>query len=137
MSTLESLARACIKSSPSELVPYIVYPMIDARRMEVYTACFDDTGKTIENPRALILDDFFSKKIFTIKKNVIYCGDGATKVSRLEGFEKAKIVDILCSSRHLVPLSHRAYITQTFKNIAYTSPLYLKSPNITIPKKKL
>ncbi len=132
--TLASIARAAIKLKS---IDALYCPMIDARRMEVYTAIYDIDVKEILQKQAYILQqDSFGK--FFDTHNIVFCGNGSSKVPQMIDHPKAIICDdILCSSKHLVPLAIKAYEEQNFSDIAYSTPFYLKSPNITKSKKRL
>jgi tRNA threonylcarbamoyladenosine biosynthesis protein TsaB len=132
--TLTALARASSAQVANENALYC--PMIDARRMEVYTAWFDAALNSRRPPHPLIIDaDIFEKELEKGRK-VVLSGNGAPKCRAVLPAE-IEILPIICSAAHLVFDAHLAYQTQQFEDIAYFEPLYLKPPNITKPKSRL
>lgn len=133
--TLEALAQATHHILPKENALY--FPMIDARRMEVYTAGFDEAGIQQENLHAKIIDaesfnTFLQKKIL-----LIFSGNGAPKCEDILAHENTLFIPVVCSAKHLISLAFAAFQAQVFADIAYYTPTYFKSPNITKAKKVL
>lgn len=102
-------------------------PMIDARRMEVYCAIFDETGKEIRETRAEIMDEN-SMMEYLVKNKVIFAGDGAMKCRPLfENHPNAVFMDdFQASSKFMIPLSEEKYSSKKFEDLAYFEPFYLK-----------
>lgn len=102
-------------------------PLIDARRMEVYSAIFDETGKEIRETRAEIMDEN-SMMEYLAKNKVIFAGDGAMKCRPL--FEKHPnavfMEDFQASAKFMIPLSEEKYSQKKFEDLAYFEPFYLK-----------
>jgi len=134
VSTLQSLALACLRQEREE---GLYYPMIDARRMEVYTAGFDAANENILAPQALIVEETTFARELERGELVILCGNGAEKCRRLLPQDGILYSPLLCSAAHLVPLAHLAYERSQFEDAAYYEPFYLKPPNITKPRKLL
>lgn len=137
ISTLESLAHASIAFAQKEKT--IIWPMIDARRMEVYTAPFNtqlDQQKAIE---AIILDRSIFKEAIEEGYELIFSGNGAKKVNQIleEGKDPFQIVQTRQSARFMVPLAVKAYKNKIFESLIQYSPNYFKRPYITTPKKIL
>ncbi len=132
--TLASLAQASREESSGTVNLYC--PMIDARRMEVYTSLYDERLKLLAPAHALILRKDSFDKHFNKGRKIIFSGNANQKIQDLYPATYAKFSSIRCSARHLVPLSIRAFREKKFVDIAYFSPNYLKSPNITVSKKK-
>ncbi|HTX88924.1 MAG TPA: tRNA (adenosine(37)-N6)-threonylcarbamoyltransferase complex dimerization subunit type 1 TsaB [Bacteroidales bacterium] len=105
----------------------IFCPMIDARRMEVYSAIFDDSGKQVRETRAeIIREDSFTE--YPGQHTVVFAGDGAQK-SRplLERNPKAVILDdFLPSANYMISLAERKFAAKEFEDLAYFEPFYLK-----------
>jgi len=132
--TLQALALATANSIKKE---GIYHPMIDARRMEVYTASFDETGKRLSEAESkIITEDSFQEEIKE-GKSIFLSGNGAAKCTAVLTSKQIEYLEVYCDSAHLVPLAHRAFEAGNFVDIAYFTPFYLKPPNITIAKKKL
>lgn len=132
--TLEALAWACAEEEKQE-AHYCA--MIDARRMEVYTAMYNLEGKEEQAVNALIVEENAFEDIFLKKETIIFCGNGATKCQPIITSPYAKFSPIICSAKHLSHLAKKYFDKGEFCDVAYFSPLYYKSPNITIPKKIL
>ena len=110
-------------------------PMIDARRMEVYTACCDSNGAEITATEAHILEvDSFLAQLNTQK--VLFFGDGAAKFETLCIHPNAVFVnDCLPSAANMIALGHQLFIEQNFEDTAYFEPYYLKEFYTTASKK--
>lgn len=133
--TLQSLALA---SRQKQLdAPVLYAPMIDARRMEVYTAGYDFNNELTMKMQALILDELAFKHYFDQGYSIVFSGNGSAKCRDLFPSEKAIFSPVLCSAAHLIPLAEKAFQAQNFVDQAYFSPTYFKAPNITKPKKIL
>ncbi len=113
-------------------------PMIDARRMEVYTATYAFQEKNpLEKTQARIIDESSRDLYMSLGKNFYLMGNGAEKCMDLLTYPNFQLLSLGCSAKHMVPLSQKQFIIGEFSDLAYYSPSYLKSPKITISKKKL
>lgn len=113
-------------------------PMIDARRMEVFTAVYDMALKPLLSPRPLILDaDSYSE--FLADGPVIFCGDGSEKSRELLSASPNAnfITEIYPLAQNMLALSERAYRDGDFLDLAYSVPMYLKEFQATQPKSRL
>ncbi len=133
--TLKSLALAAYALKKDDTAVYA--PMIDARRMEVYTAHFSASGDRLRDTSADIIDENSYTKIFKSEKKLIFCGNGAEKCRSVLTSPFAHFVSVVCSALLLPPLAVRAFDEKRFENVAYFEPEYFKAPNITKSKKKL
>jgi len=121
VSTLEAMASGMEKKIPNKLY----CPMIDARRMEVYTAFFQ-AGKQLKDIEAHIVEKNSFSKILA-KKEVLFFGDGAEKCQDLISHTNATfLTDIYPSAKDMVAIAENAFTQQQFENIAYFEPYYLK-----------
>lgn len=104
---------------------YII-PLLDARRMEVYTAVFDgNSGKMLTDTEARILDET-SFQEFADKK-VIFVGDGASKAQEILQLPKAEFnANVYPSAKYLVKKATEKFNNSEFENVAYFEPFYLK-----------
>jgi tRNA threonylcarbamoyladenosine biosynthesis protein TsaB len=132
--TLEALAFAAQKDK-GQKAGYI--PMIDARRMEVYTAIYDSSLSLIKETHNLILDQDSFAEYFEQDDALVFCGNGSFKAKPLFVSKNVLYSNVICDAKHLIPFSVKAYKSQNFKDIAYYSPVYFKAPNITVSKKIL
>ncbi|MDB5191525.1 MAG: hypothetical protein JWQ96_1088 [Segetibacter sp.] len=103
----------------------VICPMIDARRMEVYTGLYDFELKEITLPAAVILTEEFLKAVLQTKRIVLF-GSGSEKFKHMVNSENALFYDINYGAKELSTLSYQYYQKQTFSDLLYTEPNYLK-----------
>ena len=103
-----------------------IIPLLDARRMEVYTAVFDGiSGNMITETEAKILDET-SFQEFKDKK-VIFVGDGASKAKEIFQLAEAEFnADVYPSAKYLIRKAVGKFNNKEFENVAYFEPFYLK-----------
>ena len=101
--------------------------MIDARRMEVYYAVYDEKLDEIEKVSARIIDENFFAEILKEKK-IYFFGDGAAKCKPLlSKNENAIFIDnVFPSAASMIPLSEEKFQHNEFENVALFEPFYLK-----------
>lgn len=107
--------------------PGLIYaPMIDARRMEVYTALFDDQLNEITTEQALILDEnAFQEQLSTRK--VLFGGDGCAKFQTIcSNIHAMFATDTYPSATFMGKKAFEKYINQKFEDITYFEPNYIK-----------
>ena len=107
-------------------------PMVDARRMEVYTQIFDTNGAPQSDVSAEIISEETFADIRSSGKLVIF-GNGAQKCC--EVLSDALYISVTPSARGIVALAEQAFQNNQFEDIAYFEPFYLKD-FIVIPSKK-
>ncbi len=126
VNTLQSMASHFLATSKIDESLWLC-PMIDARRMEVYTAFFNSSGEfEIPTTAEIIEEGTFG----TILKNhsVNFFGDGTEKVRHLFENEPNAIFhpDFFPSASGMVPFSEKSYNMNEFEVTAYFEPFYLK-----------
>lgn len=125
--TLQIIAHAAKSDQPN----YNLYwPMIDARRMEVYHAIFDKDLRPISPTTSAVLTDEKFKPTNLVGE-VLLCGDGAKKASSILNLPS---IDVVANAENMCELAKQAYLNSDFKDVAYFEPLYLKQANITVSK---
>ncbi|MCM1301592.1 MAG: tRNA (adenosine(37)-N6)-threonylcarbamoyltransferase complex dimerization subunit type 1 TsaB [Alistipes senegalensis] len=113
----------------------VLCPMVDARRMEVYTQLFDAFGRPLNEVSAEVIDDgSFAAQRAGDRPFVIF-GNGARKCA--EVLAGAVCVEVTPSARGLVRLAQQALGEGRIEDIAYFEPFYLKNFVATTSKKKL
>lgn len=124
--TLEAMAAGLIDQSSFEQNT-LLCPMIDARRMEVYTAIFDLNGNKILPTTAEIIDGNSFSDLLSRHK-IIFFGDGAEKCREvLAVHPNAEVVgDFTNSAKHLTKRATEKYLAKEFEDVAYFEPYYLK-----------
>lgn len=103
----------------------LIIPMIDARRMEVYTATFDSNYNKISKTQALVIDE---NSFSQITQTAYFIGDGAEKCKPFLQRENLIFLDkiIYPSAQEMSLLSFEKFLAQEFEDIAYFEPFYLK-----------
>ncbi len=109
-------------------------PMIDARRMEVYTQCFDSKGGALSEVSAEIVGDNSFTQYNDSRPFVIF-GNGAAKCQ--EHLDWATFIDVTPSARGLAAIAHQRFLNNQTEDVAYFEPFYLKDFIVTTSKKKL
>ncbi len=125
LNTLTVMAHASVDQAPD-----LICPMIDARRMEVFTAVFDKNLTMIEEPAAVVLSaDSFSRILSA--HQVLFTGNGAAKFKGLVVHPNARFEAREVNAAHMAALAETEYINRKFNNLAYAEPYYLKSVHIS------
>jgi len=115
----------------------ILCPMIDARRMEVYSAFFNLNGEFIRDVKAEVIDTNSFSDILENTKMVFF-GDGSEKLTKTIIHKNAIFIkDFYPSSEYMISLSHEAFKKNDFVDLAYFEPFYLKDFIATKPKKNI
>ncbi len=135
VSTLQAMALSAIHHHHDPRGVYI--PMIDARRMEVYTTACNASGEILEPVSAQIMEKTSLDK-YTTNQHVYYFGCGAEKCQTL--FSGRKNITMLekgtPSAAFMNPLAQKKYFTKAFENTAWFVPFYLKDFVAGKPKVK-
>lgn len=103
----------------------LIIPMIDARRMEVYTAIFDATHNPATPVQALVIDE---NSFAEISEKAVLIGDGAAKCKEVLNRENFIFLDEIRypSAREMSEISFDKFQKKEFEDIAYFEPFYLK-----------
>ena len=113
----------------------LIVPMLDARRMEVYSAIFSSDYKQVREIKAEIIDEN-SFASFLEKGNVYFLGDGALKCKEVFHHKNAVFVDDkFPSAKEMCELSFLKYKKNDIEDVAYFEPFYLKD-FVAVPQKK-
>lgn len=101
-------------------------PMLDARRMEVYTAVYNLGLESLLSPAPLILGaDSYDR--WLAEGTVLFFGDGAEKAKSVINHPNARFIDdVVPLASDMTPLSEMAYMRRDFLDLAYSTPEYLK-----------
>ncbi|MFI5129687.1 MAG: tRNA (adenosine(37)-N6)-threonylcarbamoyltransferase complex dimerization subunit type 1 TsaB [Chitinophagales bacterium] len=120
INTLQMMANA-VKNEKSDLI----CPMIDARRMEVFTAIYNNSLEEIVKPfSTIVVKDSFADLLATRK--IIFCGNGSKKLQNVLFHQNAIFSDIAGTAANLAILSSTCFHQKKFADLAYTEPIYLK-----------
>jgi len=136
VSTLQNMAWGAKQklNSPDET---LFAPLIDARRMEVYTQLFDYNLNPISSIQALIIDENGFSDI-SAQKTITIFGDGAQKCKAVLSRPNIRFLDHMNpSADYMVPFSEDAFNKSAFEDVAYFEPFYLKDFVAVIPTKNI
>lgn len=140
LSSLESMANHMAAHLSDYNLPaddLLLCPMIDARRMEVYSALYSTDGKQVRDISADVIDHH-SFHEYLQKGPVAFFGNGAEKCKRAIQHPNALFPEeISASSKHMAALAEKAFREKNFVDVAYYEPLYLKDFIATVPRKNI
>lgn len=106
---------------------FLLCPMIDARRMEVYAAMYNSSLEMVGDVGAVILDAGMFDDINTEMK-IIVCGNGASK--SVSVFENDRRVEVLggieLHAKYMTKIAEEGFMRAAFEDVAYYEPFYLK-----------
>ena len=115
----------------------LLCPMLDARRMEVYSAIYDRALNAVKEVSADIIDEN-SYAEYLEKQPVYFFGHGAEKCKNVLTHPNAQFIDdIKPLASWMFPLADRAFYNSDFQDVAYFEPFYLKEFVATVAKNKV
>jgi tRNA threonylcarbamoyladenosine biosynthesis protein TsaB len=124
LNTLEVLTTAA-KTSPNNQPAILYCPMIDARRMEVFAALYNNTLTALLPPCAMILND--TSFLNTLEKEkIVFFGSGAPKWQQVCTHPNASFTTHLALPEAMADLAYKYFLEQRFADLAYSEPFYLK-----------
>ncbi len=139
VSTLKLLAvTAMFESDIDDPDSALYVPMIDARRMEVYTAVYDQALNTVVSPSPLILEpDSFDAVERSGHRQLYMMGDGSDKARPVYADRPwiHFIPDVIPLATNMMALAEVAWSRRDFLDLAYSTPEYLKEFQATKPRK--
>jgi tRNA threonylcarbamoyladenosine biosynthesis protein TsaB len=109
-------------------------PMIDARRMEVYTQVFDSKANPLSSVTAEVVDENTLAEHRAATDHFVVFGSGAAKCAEILG---AELIDVTPSVRGMATIAEQKFADGDFADVAYFEPYYLKDFVVTTSKKKL
>lgn len=137
VSTLKILAVKAMFRNFNFTGEEVLAPMIDARRMEVFTGAYDFSLKALQAPGPMILDND-SYATLLENREVWFMGDGAEKAKDVIKSPNAKWLDGLDPlAKDMLALSEKAFREEDFLDIAYSVPEYLKEYQTTVAKPRI
>ncbi|PZR03127.1 MAG: tRNA (adenosine(37)-N6)-threonylcarbamoyltransferase complex dimerization subunit type 1 TsaB [Flavobacterium psychrophilum] len=137
VNTLELMVSQVVSASPTKEengdVTWLV-PMLDARRMEVYTLRANSQGQTIEPTEAKIIDEH-SYESWLEKDKIVFFGNGADKCETVITHGNASFIKgIIPSASKLGELAYQKFIKGELEDLATYEPYYLKDFMVKKPK---
>ena len=104
----------------------LIVPMIDARRMEVYSQVFTRALKTVRDIQADVVDEN-TYKAYLDEHPVYFFGNGAEKCMEVINHPNAHLIKgIEPLAKNMLPLAEKRFVTEQFEDVAYFVPMYLK-----------
>lgn len=140
VSSLASLAAVAIEDYKAGIIDIENWdsarlcPMIDARRMEVYTQVFDSKANPLSNVTAEVVDENTLAEHRAATDHFVVFGSGAAKCAEILG---AELIDVTPSVRGMATIAEQKFADGNFADVAYFEPYYLKDFVVTTSKKKL
>lgn len=114
----------------------MIVPMIDARRMEVYTAVYSAGGDRLTEVEARVIGpDAFAE--YLEQGEVLFVGDGALKCQEVIMHPNARFREAFPLARHMARRAQEDFDAGKFQDVAYFEPFYLKDFIATVSKKNL
>lgn len=115
----------------------ILVPMLDARRMEVYSAFLNPHLQLVRDVKAEVIEES-SYQDWLRDHNMVFFGNGALKCQEVIRHPHAYFVEgIVPSAQHMANLSEKKYRAGEFEDVAYFEPFYLKDFIATRPRKNI
>jgi tRNA threonylcarbamoyladenosine biosynthesis protein TsaB len=124
-----------VLSSQLTIKEGLIIPMIDARRMEVYSAVFNSKGEKIRGVEAEVIDEHSFNNFDEPLHFLGDCSEKCQTVLKNENFTFHTDC-VYPSANEMGKLSYEKFTTQDFEDVAYFEPYYLKDFMITVSKKQ-
>ena len=132
--TLKAMASQ-VQTHYSSSADVLFCPMLDARRMEVYHAIYDQNLNEIQKTEPLIFEEGVLNGYRD--KKLLYFGNGAEKGQEVLNEPNFKFIEgVETSALAMGKLAYQKFQNQEFEDVAYCEPFYLKDVRITVSKKK-
>ena len=119
--TLEMMAVAAVDRGTD-----LICPMIDARRMEIFTAIYNKEMETVLAPCAMILEENSFIDILN-RHRVLFFGNGSMKYKKMVSHKNAHFETIEANALQLIKISNKRLVLEDFNSVAYTEPMYIKN----------
>ena len=125
---LPTLKVMCVPILLRDMLPEDAWlcPMIDARRMEVYTCIYDRALSEVRPISAeIITEESFQEEL--ADHQLYFLGNGAKKCRSVINHPNAHFIDdIVPHAKYMFPLAEQAFVREQFEDVAYFEPYYLK-----------
>ena len=141
ISPLQAMSAQVIERSTElgleDLAGTLLVPMLDARRMEVYTALFDHTNSPVRPVSSMVIDESSFLMDLSADK-LLFFGNGADKCKPVITHPHAHFLpDIRTSAQFMCGLAWKAFQNKRFADLAYFEPFYLKDFIAGVPRKNI
>jgi tRNA threonylcarbamoyladenosine biosynthesis protein TsaB len=131
--SLEVLAASALQLFPDVDETVLLCPMLDARRMEVFTAVYQNDLSVYMQPCAMILDEFSFEKELS-KNKIMFFGNGSAKWKPLCKHENAVFETAVVLPESMSKQTNILYTEKKFTELIYSEPFYLKEFQTVIKK---
>jgi tRNA threonylcarbamoyladenosine biosynthesis protein TsaB len=123
VSSIQALAQTAAKNYDEN---HLFIPMIDARRMEVYSAVYNSKNECLRDVQADIIDENSYSEF--AKQPLVLLGDGAKKCEDIFKNNPQIHIDeaLKFSAKNMISLAQKAFEDKDFVDVAYFEPFYLK-----------
>jgi tRNA threonylcarbamoyladenosine biosynthesis protein TsaB len=125
INSLELLAKDAILNYSGASMPVLFCPMIDARRMEVFTALYDHSSKEILKPCAMVLNEASFGEL-PANSTIIYFGSGSEKWKNVVKLRNSLFMKNVNIPHAMAVLTFEKFIAKSFTDLVYSEPLYVK-----------
>jgi tRNA threonylcarbamoyladenosine biosynthesis protein TsaB len=125
INTLQVMAYAA-REANTDADTFFYCPMIDARRMEVFTAVYNASLEPVWEPQAMIPTEESFETLFR-QGFICFSGNGCEKLKPILSKPHARFSEAQHHAGHLAALSHESLTRQAFAEIAYAEPFYVKA----------
>lgn len=133
LNTLEILTVLALEEFEEKNEEVLFCPMIDARRMEVFTAVYNKALHPLLTPCALVLDESSFEELIS-KSKILFFGNGSAKWKLICNHTNAQFQKIINQSGSMAKLAHHYLSTKKFVDLAYSEPFYIKDFQSVITK---
>lgn len=124
ISTLQSIVFGALRQQKEHQHVFFC-PMIDARRMEVFTALFNEKGEAVTAVESRIIDNH--SFLPELKNHIVcFCGNGIMKCQPVLQHPNAYFIDAPVAAENMLFPALMKFETKQFENVAYFEPFYLK-----------
>jgi tRNA threonylcarbamoyladenosine biosynthesis protein TsaB len=136
VSTLHALTATAIDNTP-QANNYLFCPMIDARRLEVYSCLLDHNLNEVEPIKPVLLEETTFAE-YLANNRIVFFGSGAPKFKALTTENQAALFlnHVVPTARSMGQLALAKFQSGDFENVAYYEPFYLKEVYITKSNKQ-
>ena len=135
VNTLQLLAVSAMFNHFIDEERLLYVPMIDARRMEVYTAAYTPALDAVLEPQAMILDEHSFERLLDDGYTLVAMGNGSDKARDVLKHDHMRfIAGVKPVALEMMALAEKAFREERFIDVAYSTPLYLKEFQATKPK---
>lgn len=125
VNTLKVMTKAALDDTGHLDKNVLFCPLIDARRMEVFTAIYNADIESILSPQAIILEEGLFDR-YMINTKVLFFGSGSAKLRLVESNVNAIFRNIQFSAIHVGQLAEICFYNKKFTDVAHSEPTYFK-----------